>query len=277
MRWVSTRVLPEPAPATISSGVPLWVTAARCGSLSPSSSASGSRPAPAVRGAPAVGPRQAPASGRRLGAARPRRGWEVRREHASHGESMPPVRHRHRRAAPPADSRSDCSRDFGVMSPGRASAIDTRRAMPTNQSSPGRDASPGRDMTTSMELDSRRTRLGGCCVTSPRPPSRWPSWPHRPAGRTSASAPPTRPALDADDARVDRDSYGEAPHGGTAKGNLLSFNDFHGAIDPPTGSGGAGQRHPGRRRRVPRHLAQEAARRGARPRTARRSPSAPAT
>jgi 5'-nucleotidase len=33
-------------------------------------------------------------------------------------------------------------------------------------------------------------------------------------------------------------SYG-APHGGTAKGNFLSYNDFHGAIDPPTGSGAA--------------------------------------
>ncbi|GAA4688769.1 bifunctional metallophosphatase/5'-nucleotidase [Phytohabitans rumicis] len=33
-------------------------------------------------------------------------------------------------------------------------------------------------------------------------------------------------------------TYGGGQHGGTAKGNLLGFNDFHGAIDPPTGSGG---------------------------------------
>ena len=34
-------------------------------------------------------------------------------------------------------------------------------------------------------------------------------------------------------------SFEPAQHGGqAAKGNLLGFNDFHGAIDPPTGSGG---------------------------------------
>src|SRR5437588_3648935 len=38
MRCVSTRVLPLPAPASISSGPSPWVTASRCGSLSPSSS-----------------------------------------------------------------------------------------------------------------------------------------------------------------------------------------------------------------------------------------------
>ena len=41
MRWVSTRVLPEPAPATISSGAPVWVTAAACCGLSPATSDSG--------------------------------------------------------------------------------------------------------------------------------------------------------------------------------------------------------------------------------------------
>ena len=40
MRWVSTRVLPEPAPATMSSGDPSCRTAARCCGLSPSSRAS---------------------------------------------------------------------------------------------------------------------------------------------------------------------------------------------------------------------------------------------
>ena len=40
IRRVSTRVLPEPAPATTSSGAPAWTTAARWGSLSPSSSSS---------------------------------------------------------------------------------------------------------------------------------------------------------------------------------------------------------------------------------------------
>src|SRR5690554_1306051 len=42
MRWVSTRVLPEPAPATMSSGPPWCSTASRCCGLSPSTSESGS-------------------------------------------------------------------------------------------------------------------------------------------------------------------------------------------------------------------------------------------
>src|SRR6266849_570442 len=37
MRWVRTRVLPEPAPARINSGPSPYVTASRCGALSPSS------------------------------------------------------------------------------------------------------------------------------------------------------------------------------------------------------------------------------------------------
>src|SRR2546423_10827027 len=39
MRWVSTRVLPDPAPATMSSGPPVCVTAARCSGFRSSSSA----------------------------------------------------------------------------------------------------------------------------------------------------------------------------------------------------------------------------------------------
>src|SRR5438270_13728016 len=42
IRWVSTRVLPEPAPATMSSGPPWCRTATRCCGLSPSRSVSGS-------------------------------------------------------------------------------------------------------------------------------------------------------------------------------------------------------------------------------------------
>src|SRR5262245_54086557 len=45
IRLVSTRVLPEPAPATINNGVPKWVTAARWASLSPSRRRAGSAPA----------------------------------------------------------------------------------------------------------------------------------------------------------------------------------------------------------------------------------------
>src|SRR5579875_2058720 len=44
MRWVSTRVLPDPAPATMSSGPPWCTTAARCCGLSPAS-----RPATSLR------------------------------------------------------------------------------------------------------------------------------------------------------------------------------------------------------------------------------------
>src|SRR5262249_9132014 len=36
-RYVSTRVLPDPAPATMSSGLPWWTTALRCCGFSPSS------------------------------------------------------------------------------------------------------------------------------------------------------------------------------------------------------------------------------------------------
>ena len=36
MRWVSTRVLPEPAPATMSSGPSAWMTASRWTGLRPS-------------------------------------------------------------------------------------------------------------------------------------------------------------------------------------------------------------------------------------------------
>src|SRR5215217_3476169 len=40
MRWVSTRVLPDPAPARIRSGPSPWVTASRWGGFSPASSSS---------------------------------------------------------------------------------------------------------------------------------------------------------------------------------------------------------------------------------------------
>src|SRR5664280_3635871 len=43
IRCASTRVLPDPAPATINSGAPWWMTAARCWGLRPSRSASGAR------------------------------------------------------------------------------------------------------------------------------------------------------------------------------------------------------------------------------------------
>src|SRR3954447_9076192 len=46
MRRVSTRVLPEPAPATTSSGAPSCTTAARCGSFSPAGRASAGGAAP---------------------------------------------------------------------------------------------------------------------------------------------------------------------------------------------------------------------------------------
>src|SRR5215213_3030833 len=38
MRWVRTRVLPDPAPATTSSGPSPWVTASACSGLRPASS-----------------------------------------------------------------------------------------------------------------------------------------------------------------------------------------------------------------------------------------------
>ena len=41
--------------------------------------------------------------------------------------------------------------------------------------------------------------------------------------------------------------------GNIAKARFFSFNDFHGALDPPTGSGGLVNGTPGGRRGVPRH------------------------
>ena len=63
IRWVSTRVLPEPAPATISSGLPLWTTAVRCASFRPSTSASRS----VAGGLPPPGPGRALPSSWRSG------------------------------------------------------------------------------------------------------------------------------------------------------------------------------------------------------------------
>src|SRR6476620_4173583 len=63
MRLVSTRVLPEPAPATMSRGLPSWSTASRCCGFRPRSSSSGSvcrapgpsGPSPAAAAAAHVG------------------------------------------------------------------------------------------------------------------------------------------------------------------------------------------------------------------------------
>ena len=122
-----------------------------------------------------------------------------------------------------------------------------------------RSVTPALDRTRlENTMDSTAPRAAGRrCATSPYPPSRWPSSPRcrrrpDPAGRRRAGS-----------ARLPRSrvSYGTAA-GETVKGNFLGYNDFHGNIDPPTGSGGLVNGTPGRRRRVPRHLAEEAARRG---------------
>ncbi|MFC2285598.1 MAG: hypothetical protein ACFNLH_08955 [Corynebacterium matruchotii] len=42
MRWVRTRVLPDPAPAMMSRGAPAWVTAASWAGLRPRMSSAGS-------------------------------------------------------------------------------------------------------------------------------------------------------------------------------------------------------------------------------------------
>ena len=96
MRWVRTRVLPEPAPATMSSGPPVWVTASRWTGLSPSSRASSAglmgTPAywPPVTGLRSDGDRS---SGRRGGAARqpqPPPARVLRRHRVRHPEPRPP-------------------------------------------------------------------------------------------------------------------------------------------------------------------------------------------
>ena len=66
MRWASTRVLPEPAPATMSSGPPSCSTASRCCGLSPTSSSSGSAPGRLAPGPPS-GPSPAAAASAQVG------------------------------------------------------------------------------------------------------------------------------------------------------------------------------------------------------------------
>src|SRR5690606_5195208 len=74
MRWVRTRVLPDPAPATISSGPPWWSTAVRWGSLRPSRSCSWEDTPPRVdAGGRGCGP-PAASLGRNL---RKRRLWRI--------------------------------------------------------------------------------------------------------------------------------------------------------------------------------------------------------
>ena len=96
MRLVSTRVLPDPAPATMSSGPPSCRTASRCCGLSPSSRVSGSvcRRARLIGAAPLggrLGPRRdasvvdrrrAGSRSRRAGAGRGRIGRETGRRRA---------------------------------------------------------------------------------------------------------------------------------------------------------------------------------------------------
>src|SRR5215211_3989401 len=69
MRWVRTRVLPEPAPARISTGPSPCVTASRCGSFKPSSSAApfggASLPDAVALTSPRIVPRAAPTRSRR--------------------------------------------------------------------------------------------------------------------------------------------------------------------------------------------------------------------
>src|SRR5687768_4378044 len=71
MRWVSTLVLPEPAPATMSRGPPGWVTASRWTGLSPESRSAGMGDPGYRRGVTAPAMAQAgtgPAGGEVLGA-----------------------------------------------------------------------------------------------------------------------------------------------------------------------------------------------------------------
>ena len=90
MRWVSTRVLPEPAPATMSSGPPSWSTASRCCGLSPTSSCSGSAPGRAAPGPPS-GPSPAAAASAQVGtpAALTSAAWALARVAASTCGSWP--------------------------------------------------------------------------------------------------------------------------------------------------------------------------------------------
>ena len=79
-------------------------------------------------------------------------------------------------------------------------------------------------------MDIKRTRLTRCAQRS----RRWP-WPEPPRRGPAEAKPKPKPTT-------------------TVVGHLIAFNDFHGAIDPPTGSGGLVNGTPGRWRGVPRPL-----------------------
>ena len=79
MRCARTRVLPDPAPATMSSGPPSWSTASRCWGLSPSSSSSASGARPPGADGPPSGPVPAAAASAHVGtpAALTRAAWAL--------------------------------------------------------------------------------------------------------------------------------------------------------------------------------------------------------
>ena len=66
MRWVMTRVFPLPAPARISSGPSVWLTASRCCGLSPLRKSMGSRLLKCSKGRAKAGRRDSICRGRRF-------------------------------------------------------------------------------------------------------------------------------------------------------------------------------------------------------------------
>ena len=80
----------------------------------------------------------------------------------------------------------------------------------------------------------RLARSGACCVTSPCRPSPWPSSPACPSPADARRRPTPARGRPRPGQPV---SYATAA-AATVKGQFLSYNDFHGAIDPPGGSGG---------------------------------------
>ena len=86
-------------------------------------------------------------------------------------------------------------------------------------------------------MNTQRCRWCASLAHWPYPPWLWPLVALTPL-RTRPRHSARRRGLDPDDARSPSATSRASRAGQAANGNLLGFNDFHGAIDKPTGSGG---------------------------------------
>ena len=156
MRWVRTRVLPEPAPASTSSGPSPCVTAARCGSLRPSSRRSirSAEPGTDIT----VEDREAS-------------GWHSSGD-AAHRGGHGGRRRRSRRR--PGGSRSTSRRSAPSSAPPRPSSTPPRTTSRAARTTSRRSSSAW-TRSTSAPAGCRRSASGRACPATSRWPRGWPS------------------------------------------------------------------------------------------------------